>query len=63
VKTTNFISNYSYFWFANQDIVKNTMTKPGGGGECMETHSYLCNNITVTYTDFPSSEMLHSVDL
>jgi hypothetical protein len=44
-------------------FVKNSTTKPGGGGECKETHSYLCNSITVTYTDFSSPELLHSVDL
>ena len=38
------------------------MPKPGGGGECMEMHSYLCNSITVAYIYFRSSEMLHSVD-
>jgi hypothetical protein len=63
VKTSNLTSNYTYFWFACQDIVKNIMTKPGRGGECMETHLYLCNSITVTHADFISYEMLHSVDL
>ena len=63
VKTSTFTSSYSYFWFARQDTVKNTMPKPAGGGECMETHLYLCHSIIVTYTYFPSFEMLHSVDL
>jgi hypothetical protein len=62
VKTSYFTSNYSHFWLAGEDNVKNTMPKPGGGGECMETYSYLCNSITVTCIDFCSSGMLHSAD-